>query len=67
MCRKQGFKNFEFVLRLSKEKLNPARWDEDFINKEIDKHNPNFISKVWVCGPPVMNETFERTFNNRIS
>ncbi len=53
-------------MRLSKEKLNPARWDEAFINKEIDKHNINQIRRIWVCGPPVMNETFERAFNKRI-
>lgn len=55
------------MLRLSKEKLNPARWDANFINKELDKHNSNLIRRIWVCGPPVLNETFEKVFNDRIA
>lgn len=66
-CDMHNFKNFELVLRLSKEKLNPARWDAKFINKEIDKHNNNLIRRIWVCGPPVLNETFEKVFNDRIA
>lgn len=30
-CTAKGLKNFELVLRLSKEKLNPRRWDEKFV------------------------------------
>jgi len=66
-CKANGFKNFELVLRLSKEKLNPARWDANYINRELNKHDIRLIRRVWVCGPPTMNETFEKAFIQRIA
>ena len=56
-CQQRGIKNFELVLRLSKEKLNAERWNDDFVQKTIKQLEPK---KVWVCGPPVMSEVFER-------
>ena len=50
-------------MRLSAEKMNPQRWDEAFIRQEIGKFGFKNISKVWVCGPPVMNETFDKAFS----
>lgn len=47
--------------RLSKEKVNPARWDEAWIANTLLQYKAAEVQRVWVCGPPVMNETFDRT------
>ena len=62
-CKKQNIKNFEVVVRLSREGINPERWDQEFILKELRKHNPQDVRKVWVCGPPPMNEVFEKAIH----
>ena len=58
--------NFELVKRLSKEGARTPRWDEDFIQRELSKTSPKEIKKVLVCGPPTMNETFDRALQNRV-
>lgn len=64
-CQKHKKNNFELVLRLSKEKINPARWNEQWIHKTLEKHIES--KKVWICGPPPMSETFEKyVYNQRI-
>ena len=62
-CKAQGHKNFELYVRLSQEKLNPARWDAAFISQQLPESSDHQIKKIWVCGPPVMAETFDRTFS----
>jgi len=62
-CKRKSMPNFSLFLRLSQEKVNPQRWDENFIRQEISKVGTKNIKKVWVCGPPVMNETFDRVFS----
>ena len=50
---------FKLKLRLSqpeKYAKKEPRWDKDFLKKEI----PNTAQKIWVCGPPLMNEKFDR-------
>jgi NAD(P)H-flavin reductase len=64
-CKMKGLKNFELYQRFSKEKVNPARWDEAFIEQELSKEFAQ-IKKVLVCGPPVMNETFDRALTSRV-
>jgi hypothetical protein len=59
--------NFELFTRLSQEKINPARWDESFIQNQLGKTNPKEIKRIWVCGPPVMAETFDRVFLSHTS
>lgn len=61
-CKINALANFEVVIRLSREGINADRWDSAFIRKELAKHNANEVRKVWVCGPPPMSETFEKTF-----
>lgn len=34
-CKDKGIRNFEFVPRLSKEKVNAERWNDKFIEKTI--------------------------------
>jgi len=29
----------------------------------MKKYFPTEVNRVWVCGPPAMNETFERAFD----
>ena len=63
-CKRQNLLNFKLFVRLSQEKVNPERWDENFIRQEIHKIGAKNIKRVWVCGPPVMNETFDRVFSS---
>ena len=62
-CSENNFTNFELVVRLSKEKVNAARWSDEWIQNTLDK-TPN-LKKVWVCGPPAMSETFEKYLYTR--
>jgi NAD(P)H-flavin reductase len=50
-------------LRLSQEAVTEPRWDEKFVLKEMKKYFPTDINRVWVCGPPLMNETFSKAFD----
>ena len=66
-CKRTNNRSFSLHLRLSQENVNPQRWDEAFIRQEIAKHGgASNIQRVWVCGPPVMNETFDRVFSAHI-
>lgn len=60
-CERNNLKTFKLIARLSKEKVNPARWDENWITKTVGGYSPDQVKRVWVCGPPVLNETFDRT------
>ena len=62
-CNRQGRNNFDLYVRLSGEGQNPQRWDEKFVHDQMGKFNVDEIRKIWVCGPPVMNETFDRAFS----
>ena len=62
-CRRTKTNNFHLHLRLSQESMNAQRWDAQFIRQEIGKFGSKNIQKVWVCGPPVMNETFDRVLS----
>jgi NAD(P)H-flavin reductase len=46
-------------LRLSDE--GGARWNQDFVVKELKKLEES-PKRVWVCGPPVMNEGLDMIF-----
>lgn len=43
-----------------------SKWDEDYVKNELAKYQEEKIERVWVCGPPNMNETFDRAFTNMI-
>jgi Na+-transporting NADH:ubiquinone oxidoreductase subunit NqrF len=49
------------IPRLSKEKINPARWDEMWVESTLRKYEAAELKRMWVCGPPMMNELFDRT------
>ena len=42
------------------------RWTPEYIDQELTPHASK-IEKVWVCGPPVMNEMFDKALGNLIS
>mmetsp|Transcript_6602 Transcript_6602/g.8960 ORF Transcript_6602/g.8960 Transcript_6602/m.8960 type:complete len:142 (+) Transcript_6602:3288-3713(+) len=65
-CKREQIPNFTLHTRLSQEKINPQRWNEQFIRQEIAKFGVQDIRRVWVCGPPVMNETFDRVFSSAV-
>lgn len=57
LCKQHSIANFEFHLRLSNQ--SKERWNNDFIEKSLKPHSGN-LKKVWVCGPPKMNEDFDK-------
>ena len=57
--KKLNLNNFELIKRFSNQR--GERWNDQFIKKEINKYKEGDLRKVWVCGPPLMNETFEKT------
>ena len=60
LCEKLDKKNFKFNLRLSDASVKAPRWEKDFISKTLSAITG--LKKVFVCGAPAMNETFDRTF-----
>ena len=64
LCKRENKACFTLYVRLSQERQNPERWNEDFIRREITQIGGKNIKRVWVCGPPVMNETFDRVFSD---
>ncbi len=62
-CQKNSFTTFELILRLSNNQpnqniLSSTRWTEEYLKEQIDKRKN--IARVYVCGPPKMNELMER-------
>ena len=62
-CVRNKLPFFKLHLRLSQERMNAGRWDEDFIRAEIGRTPVDQIRRVWVCGPPIMNQTFDRVLS----
>ena len=56
LCESKGISNFLYLPRFSNQ--SKKRWDQEFIAEVIKNHND--IKRVWVCGPPAMNETFDK-------
>lgn len=50
-------KVFEHIGQFSTSKPKPARWDVNFYEKFFKDLE---AAKVWVCGPPIMQESFDR-------
>jgi len=61
-CKRANILNFDLYLRLSEEGLNAGRWEEGFIRTELRKTPEKDITRIFVSGPPAMNETFDRFF-----
>jgi len=71
MNAKLGLDNFKLTVRLSNEKgavdeesgvqFLKDRWNQGFIDDQVSAYAGQ-IKRIWVCGPPVMNEIFDRAF-----
>ena len=48
-------------MRLGDSEQKQPRWDKDFIEKQL-KPLKGEVSRVFVCGAPSMNETFDQAF-----
>jgi hypothetical protein len=58
-----GLNNFDLKLRLGDSKEKQPRWDNDFIETNLVPLAGS-IKKIFVCGAPSMNETFDRAFED---
>ena len=58
-CKREKIDNFELIKRFSNE--NSERWDAAFIKRQVEIFSKGNLKKIWVCGPPKMNEVFEKT------
>ena len=70
VTKAKKLKNFELVVRISSESKQ-GRWDEAFIEREIGKYDKkqkksDKLARVYVCGPPPMNELFDKTLSQLI-
>lgn len=62
ISKEKNLNNFELVLRISQEKAQ--RWDAEYLRRQLENWNKDSgIEKVYVCGPPKMNEMFDRTID----
>lgn len=63
---KLGLTNFKLSVRYSEPKSGPngekpvkaRRWDKNYLQEELYPLKGK-ISRVWVCGPPLMNQSFD--------
>ena len=58
----RGLNNFKATVRLSQTDETPKlpRWTPEYIERELTPLSGE-IQKIWVCGPPVLNEMFDKT------
>jgi len=61
VSKERNLNNFELVLRISREKATDERWNAEYLQRQLE--NWKDLAKVYVCGPPAMNETFDRAFD----
>jgi hypothetical protein len=64
-CERHNLPNFKLVMRLKFEGINDRYWDANFLRDELimsQQYDLNKIERIWVCGPPLMNEIFDRAF-----
>ena len=60
--RKLGETNFKLTVRISKrwDGFRGEVWDENFVQDNLSQYS-NKIKKVWISGPPAMNETLDKS------
>ncbi len=56
---RNGYKNFVFRRRFGYREKD--KWSKHFARKCIKEFKGN-IARIWVCGPPKMNEDFDKGF-----
>ena len=52
-------KRFRVFFRFGDAKPKQPRWDEAFIKEVLETYQPEGINKIWVCGPPLLEEQFD--------
>lgn len=53
--------NIKFSSDIDPKTGNKYRWDYKFLNDRFGgKKDPEAVKKIWVCGPPLMNESFDK-------
>lgn len=62
--RKLGETNFKLTVRISKrwDGFRGEVWDEKFVDENLSQYAGK-IRKVWISGPPGMNETLDKSFD----
>jgi len=55
---------FKLVLRLSSKTKSAPRWDSNFIKEQLETYSKSGISKIWVCGPPLLEEVFDKSLSS---
>ena len=63
--RKLGEKNFKLTVRISKrwDGFRGEVWDQNFVESNLMPYKDK-IRKVWISGPPSMNEGLDKAFDN---
>ena len=63
--RKLGENNFKLTVRISKrwDGHRGQVWDEKFVDEALTPYAGK-IRKVWISGPPGMNEGLDKAFDN---
>ena len=63
VSNKLGENNFKLTVRISKrwDGFRGDVWDERFVEDQLTPHAGN-IKKVWISGPPQMNEQLDKSF-----
>ena len=61
--RKLGETNFKLTVRISKrwDGIRGTVWDEKFVKDNLSPYAGS-IKKVWISGPPGMNENLDKAF-----
>lgn len=61
---KLGLTNFKAIVRLSvTEGPKLPRWTPAYVEEQLKPMAGN-IKRVWVCGPPAVNEMFDKTLES---
>ena len=68
LCQKLNKPIFEHHSRFSKgpqaSGLASTRWDQAFFAAKIQEGIYSGAKKIWICGPPVVQEHFDRASGN---
>ena len=59
MDKSNKSKRFRVFFRFGDAKPKDPRWDKAFIKQTLETYEPEGISKIWVCGPPLLEEQFD--------
>lgn len=43
----------------------PPRWDQSYFEKEITRQSDAGAKKLWICGPPMMQENFDKAAGSK--